>query len=222
MKSPKILDIFIVDDHELVRQGLRLLINNETDLQVCGEAASVYQAIQMKQNLSPDIAVIDISLADGSGLELVKNLHLWRPEMRIIVLSMHQDELFAERSLQSGAMGYINKQDSASKILEAIRCVAQGKIYLSPKMTERLLGQFSKQNQPKQISTFDLLTNRELEVFQLIGKGTGTSQIAEQLKLSVKTVDTHRANIKKKLKLTSAAELARAAVLWSIENSSEL
>jgi len=212
-------NVFIIDDHELVRKGLRQLINGEKDLQVCCEASCVHQVIELKKSITPDIAVVDISLPDGSGLDLIKNLHQWRPSLKIIVLSMYEDELFAERALNNGAMGYINKQDSADNLLDAIRQVLNNKIYVSPKMTESLLKRFS--SNPKLSSTpsmTGLLSNRELQVFELIGSGKKTSQIAETLNLSVKTIDTYRSNIKQKFNLSSAAELTRAAVLWSLEN----
>jgi len=210
--------IFIVDDHELVRKGLVQLINTDENLDVCGEAANVYQAKQMKQILKPDLAIIDISLPDGSGLDLIKNLHQWRPEMKIIALSMYDDELFAERSLNNGALGYVNKQDSAEHLLDAIKHVISNKVYVSPKMTERLLSKVSSQIKSTDFSPMALLSDRELEVFELIGNGKKTSQIAKMLNLSVKTIDTYRSNIKQKLQLDSGAELTRSAVLWSLEN----
>jgi DNA-binding NarL/FixJ family response regulator len=212
------IKVFIIDDHELVRQGLRTLISSEDDLEVCGEAANVCQAKQLKQSIEPDLAVIDISLPDGSGLDLINNLHQWRPEMRIIVLSMYDDELFAERALNSGAMGYINKQDSANKLLEAIRQVLDNKVYVSPKITDRLLKRFSNSAQNVNRSPVDLLSDREIQVFELIGNGKKTAEIAEQLNISVKTIETYRSNIKQKFNLTSSAELTRSAVLWSLEN----
>jgi len=210
--------IFIVDDHELVRKGLVQLINSEENLEVCGEATTVYQAKQMKRYLEPDIAIIDISLPDGSGLDLIKNLHQWRPEMKIIVLSMYDDELFAERALNNGALGYVNKQDSAEKLLQAIKQVIMNKVYVSQKMTERLLRKISTKTKSTSVSLIELLSDREIEVFELIGSGKTTSQIAEMLNLSVKTIDTYRSNIKQKLQLGSGAELTRSAVLWSLEN----
>jgi len=211
-------DIFIIDDHELVRKGLRLLINGEKDMRVCGEAASVHQAKQLKRSLKPDVAVVDISLPDGSGLDLIKNLHQWRPQMHIIVLSTYDDELFAERAINNGAMGYINKQDSADSLIQAIRHIANNKVYVSSKMTERLLKRFSNKVHADFVSPVKLLSDRELEVFDLIGKGKKTSQIAELLNLSVKTIETHRSHIKQKLNLNSSVELTRSAVLWSLES----
>jgi len=210
--------VFIIDDHELVRKGLRQLLNGEKDMQVCGEAASASQAIALKQSLNPDIAVVDISLPDGSGLDLLKNLHQWRPSMKMIVLSMYDDDLYAERALNNGAMGYINKQDSAENLVHAIRQISKNEVYVSPNMTERLLKRFSNNPQLQDSSPLALLSDREIQVFEMIGNGKKTSQIAETLHLSVKTIDTYRSNIKQKLNLKSAAELARRAVLWSVEN----
>lgn len=209
-------NIFIIDDHELVRKGLRQIINSEDDLQVFCEASSVSQVIQLKQTIKPDIAIVDISLPDGSGLDLIKNLHQWRPSLKIVVLSMYEDELYAERALNNGAMGYVNKQDSADNILTAIRQVLNDKIYVSPKITETLLKRFS--NKTSTPSLIGSLSDREIQVFELIGDAKKTSEIAEMLHLSVKTIDTYRSNIKQKLNLSSAAELNRAAVLWSLEN----
>ena len=210
--------ILIVDDHELVRKGLRQIINAENDMQVCGEATNVNQAKKMCKVLKPDLAIVDISLPDGNGLDLIKTLLNWQPELKILVLSMYDDELFAERALNSGALGYINKQDSAEKILEALTRISTGKIYVSSQITERLLKRISPKEPNKNTSSVSLLSDREIHVYEQIGNGKKTSEIAKQLNLSVKTVETYRRNIKNKLKLTSGIELARSAVLWSLDS----
>jgi DNA-binding NarL/FixJ family response regulator len=208
--------IFIVDDHELVRQGLRLLVNGEPDMEVCGEAFNMKQAIDMKSHLVPDVAIIDVSLSDGNGLELTKNLHLWRPEMKILVLSMYEDKLFAERAINSGARGYINKQNSAENILEAIRVVINGNVYLDPEVKERMFHGLNDDSRKASFS-LDRLTDREMQVFESIGRGANTHKIANELKVSVKTIETHRSHIKQKLHLKTSTELMRSAIVWSLE-----
>lgn len=220
MSKLNISNVFIVDDHELVRQGLRQLIEGEVDLQLCGEANNVKEALNLRSSLKPDIAIIDISLPDGNGLDLIKQLHRWQPEMKIIALSMHDDELYAERAINNGASGYINKQDSAQKLLLGIRDVLNNKTFVKPEIAKHLhqQKQHSSHRQNDKDSTVLKLTDRELQVFDLIGKGMKTKDIAENLKLSIKTIETHRRHIKDKLLLTSGNELVRAAIVWSLEN----
>lgn len=217
MSTLNISKVFIVDDHELVRQGLRQLIEGETDLKLCGEASNVKDALKMRASLSPDVAIVDISLPDGNGLDLIKQLHRWQPQMRIIALSMHDDELYAERALNSGASGYINKQDSAQQLLIGIREVINNKIFVNPDIAKSL-----KEHEPKYVacennSSVLKLSDRELQVFELIGEGMKTKNIAKHLKLSVKTIETHRRHIKNKLSLSSGTELVRAAIMWTLE-----
>jgi DNA-binding NarL/FixJ family response regulator len=203
--------ILIVDDHPLVRAGLKALIGNERDLCVCAEAAGFADALALADQQVPDLAIVDLSLTEGSGLELVKRLHARRPEIRLLVCSMHDEYLFAERVLKAGARGYIGKQEATDHVVEAIRQVLGGSVYLSPAMTQRmLLGMTGTRP-----ATADDLTDREL--LSLIGKGHGTARIAEQLHLSVKTVENHREKIKRKLNLASGSELTRYAVQWALE-----
>jgi DNA-binding NarL/FixJ family response regulator len=209
--------IFIVDDHPLVRSGFRQLIANEPDLDVCCEAAGIHEALKLLENHSPDLSIIDISLEDGNGLELIKRIHAHYPEIRMLVVSMHDESLFAERALRAGAMGYVNKQQAADQVIDAIRQVLKGSIYLSPQMTEQLLRGATGKTQHKADSSVYGLSNRELQVFELIGKGISTSQIAGKLHLSIKTIETHRANIKKKLGLHTANELSLKAIQWSLQ-----
>lgn len=226
MSGLNISNIFIIDDHELVRQGLRQLINGEVDLQLCGEASNVKDALNMRASLNPDVAIVDISLPDGNGLDLIKQLHRWLPKMRIIALSMHDDELYAERALNNGASGYINKQDSAQKLLMGIRQVINNKIFVNSEITKRLQQQEPKHQQHQlsnstartKKSNILKLSDRELQVFDFIGRGMKTTEIASKLKLSTKTIETHRRHIKDKLSLASGTELVRAAILWSLEN----
>jgi DNA-binding NarL/FixJ family response regulator len=211
------VSILIVDDHPLVRSGLGELIKHEPDLEVCCEAASLQQAVEFLGHHSPDVAILDISLPDGNGLDLIKRLRLRNPHTRILVLSMHDETLLAERALRAGALGYINKEEAAENIIAAVRRILKGKTWMSQRMTEHLLRMGARI--PKSFdSPFDRLSNRELEVFELIGRGLGTGEIAGKLHLSVKTIETHRANIKKKLHIDSSGELTRRAIQWSLQH----
>jgi len=206
----------IVDDHPLVRSGFRQLIESENDLNVCCEAATMNEALQMVKHCLPNLAIIDLSLPDGSGLELIKRIHTLHPSVHILVSSMHDEDLFAERALRAGAKGYINKQEAGEQVINAARQVLDGKIYLSSHMSERLLLEQGDNPCTPLLSPVEHLSNRELEVFEFIGHGMTTSEIADKLHLSVKTIETHRANIKTKLGLSSAGELTRSAVQWTL------
>jgi DNA-binding NarL/FixJ family response regulator len=210
--------ILIVDDHPLVRAGLRALIDAEPDLTICGEVGNARDAIEMARDEDPDLALIDISLEDGSGIELIKRLKVHTPELKMLVCSMHDESLFAERAINAGARGYVNKHQVTEQVLDAIRQVLSGRIYLSEKMVERVINGFAKKKDGAASSIEDL-SDRELEVFGLIGQGLSTSKIAERLHLSVKTVETHREKIKRKLQLATGGELVRHAVQWHIEQA---
>ena len=214
--SQNIRRILIVDDHPLVRTGLISLVQNEADLEVCGETGMVSEALELVGSEAPDLVIVDISLADGNGLELVKRLLARNSELKVLVCSMHDEALFAHRALNAGAKGYINKQEATTQIIDAIRHVLKGKIWLSEPMTERVLQTLATDSNGIQTTSIGCLSDRELEVFGLIGQGMGPKQIAEQLYLSVKTVETHRERIKKKLNLQSAGELVRCAVEWTL------
>lgn len=207
--------ILIVDDHPLVRTGFAQLINDTSDLEVCGEAGDMAEGLKQVESLKPDLAIIDLSLAGGSGLDLIKHIKAHDYETLMLVASMHDEILYAERVLAAGARGYINKQEAQDKIIPAIRQVLDGKVYLSERMTERLLrGLVSGSNEKRDI---DSLSNRELQIFDLIGQGMPASKIARHLNLSVKTIETHQTHIKKKLGLSSAHELAHRAIRWLLE-----
>jgi DNA-binding NarL/FixJ family response regulator len=210
--------ILIVDDHPLVRAGLKSLIDAEPDLTICAEVGNVRDAIEVARETSPDLALIDISLEDGSGIELIKRLKVHAPELKMLVCSMHDESLFAERAINAGARGYVNKHQVTEQVLDAIRQVLAGRIYLSEKMVERVINGFAKKKDGAASSIEDL-SDRELEVFGLIGQGLSTSKIAERLHLSVKTVETHREKIKRKLQLATGGELVRHAVQWHIEQA---
>ena len=203
-----------MDDHPVVRQGLKLLINQEPDLMVCGEAEDPRKALAAIQEQQPGFAIIDLSLAHSSGIDLIKNIKLRCPNLPILVLSMHDESLYAERALRAGARGYIMKQEAPEKVITAIRQVLQGSIYVSEKMGVKMLHSYIDSPKTPITSSVELLSDRELEVFQLLGKGLGTRQIAEKLNISVKTVEAYRANIKEKLNLKSSSELVQHAIHW--------
>jgi DNA-binding NarL/FixJ family response regulator len=210
------LRIFIVDDHPLVREGLNLRISTQTDMTVCGEAGSEEEAYSTIVDMKPDLVIVDISLKDGNGLELIKRLKGRCHDLKMLVVSGHSESLYAERALRAGAMGYLNKQESNSKLLDAIRMTSSGERFMSPEIAQRLIGKAIGNPNASQ-TPIESLTDRELEVFQLIGKGQSTGAIAESLFLSTHTIDTHRENIKRKLGIKSGTELNRAAVQWVLE-----
>ncbi len=214
--------IFIVDDHPLVREWLTTLVNGQPDLTVCGEAEDAARALSGMGPAQPHIAVVDLSLKTGSGLELVKDIKLHHPGVSVIVLSMHDEALYAERALRAGARGYVMKRESTKKVLAAIRCVLEGGVYVSEgfasRIAEKLVSGPALQAGAAP-SPGELLSDRELEVFNLLGQGRGTSQIAELLGLSIKTVQAYCARIKDKLGLANAVELLRAALLFEENNS---
>jgi DNA-binding NarL/FixJ family response regulator len=204
--------ILIVDDHPLVREWLTNLINQQPDLAVCGEAATAAEAIQAVAALKPEIAIVDISLRDSSGIELIKDLKRICPSLVVLVLSMHDESIYAERTLLAGANGYIMKREAAKKVSEAIRCVAEGRYYLSDAIAQTILTQFVQGRTQAPRSIVELLSDRELAVFDLLGEGQGTRQISEKLRVSIKTVQAYCARIKVKLNLDSGKDLLREAV----------
>jgi len=207
--------ILIVDDHPMMRQGLTQLIDNEPDLKVAAEADTGGQGLDIVVKEKLDLAVLDISLPDKNGLELIKDIRSVNPELPILIISMHDEALYAERVLRAGARGYIMKQEGGTKLLQAIRQVLTGQIYVSEKMSARILETFSGRRPEQTSSPVARLSDREFEVFQLIGQGKGTKEIAQHLNLSVKTVEVHRAKIKEKLSLLTATDLVRYAVRWA-------
>jgi DNA-binding NarL/FixJ family response regulator len=206
--------LLIVDDHPMMRHGLAQLIDNEGDLKVAAEADTAGQAITLVGRQKFDLALVDISLPDKNGLELIKDLRTLQPALPLLVVSMHDEMIYAERVLRAGARGYIMKQEGGQKFLQAIRHVLAGQVYVSEKMSARILETLSGGPPQSPGSPVRRLSDREFEVFQLIGQGVGTAEIATRLHLSVKTVEVHRANIKQKLNLTTATELVRYAVRW--------
>jgi DNA-binding NarL/FixJ family response regulator len=207
--------VFLIDDHPIVRQGLALFIDREPDLMVCGEAEGATSALQAIRETAPDFVVLDISLEGPDGLELLKTLRVRYPNLPVLVLSMHDEAVYAERALRAGANGYIMKQEATDKVLTAIRHILGGDVYLSDRLTKRMLQQFVNGS----VSPRDplaKLSDRELEVYRLIGAGHSTRQIADELHVSTKTVESYQAHIKEKLALRNARELVQHAVEWSV------
>jgi DNA-binding NarL/FixJ family response regulator len=213
--------IFVVDDHPIVRQGLALLINREPDLEVCGDAEEAGSALQRIEELKPDLAVLDISLTGPDGLDLLKIIRARDPNLPVLILSMMDELLYAERALRAGANGYIMKQQATEKVLVAIRRILGGEIYVSERMANKMLHLFVGGSPGEQSSPVADLTDRELEVFRLIGDGHGTRQIADQLRLSIKTVESYQAHIKEKLSLKNGRELVQRAIQWNVGNKTQ-
>jgi DNA-binding NarL/FixJ family response regulator len=208
--------VLLVDDHPIVRQGLALLIDREADLSVCGEADGAHAAFHAIETLRPDIVLLDISLNGPDGLEVLKEIRMKSGSLPVLILSMHDESIYAERALRAGANGYIMKQEATEKVLIAIRRILQGDVYLSDRLTTTMLQQYVRGASPTKSSPLLNLTDRELEVFRLIGEGHGTRQIADELHLSVKTIESYQAHIKEKLALRNARELVQHAIEWTV------
>ena len=204
--------LFLVDDHPIVRQGLAQLIDNEPDLQVCGQGEDVYQSLRTIRQVKPDLCLVDVSLKDGDGLELLKELTAMDPDQKVLILSMHDEGLYAERALRAGARGYIMKQEAPPTLLSAIRKVLRGEVYVSEALGATLLRRMVGGKKKESDLPMDRLTDRELEIFRLIGGGATVREIAEKLFLSTKTVEAHREHIKQQLNLKSSAQLLRYAI----------
>jgi DNA-binding NarL/FixJ family response regulator len=208
------IKVLLVDDHPLVREGLANLINQQADLQICGEAGNEPQALELIRTVQPHVAIVDISLESGSGIELIKSIKAMFPAVTVLVLSMHDESLYAERALRAGARGYVMKREAAKKVIEAIRCVLAGQLYVSDKIAALMTEKFIEGRTAATTSPIEQLSDRELEVFQLLGLGHNTRQIAEHLHIGFKTVQAYCARIKEKLQLANATELLREAVRW--------
>lgn len=214
--QPRRFRILLIDDHPIVRQGLALLIDREPDLCVCGEAEGASTAFHAITTLRPDLVVLDISLAGPDGLDVLKEIRLNTAGLPVLILSMHDETIYAERAMRAGANGYIMKQEATERVLVAIRRILQGDVYLSDRLTTTMLQQFVHGASPAKGSPLVSLTDRELEVFRLIGEGHGTRQIADELHLSVKTIESYQAHIKEKLSLRNARELVQHAIEWTV------
>jgi DNA-binding NarL/FixJ family response regulator len=212
--APKRKRILVVDDHPLMREGVAQWIKRAPDLEVCGEAESAAKALSLADQLKPDLVLTDISLTGRDGLELIKELRALRPELPVLVLSMHEESLYAGRALRAGARGYILKHSGGERVVEAIGEVLQGRIAVSPAMASRLLEEYAGRRSHSPRVALPHLTDREFEVLQLVGEVKSTREMAEQLHLSQKTVETHRVNLMRKLKLKNATELLRFALQY--------
>lgn len=223
---PKKSRVLLVDDHPIVRQGLALLIDREPDLGVCGEAEGAHSAFHAIATLRPDLVVLDISLSGPDGLDVLKEIRATTTSLPVLILSMHDEAIYAERAMRAGANGYIMKQEATEKVLVAIRRLLQGGVYLSDRLTSTMLQQYVRGGAPAKSSSsakgsqLGTLTDRELEVFRLIGSGHGTRQIADELHLSVKTIESYQAHIKEKLALRNARELVQHAIEWTVNLNS--
>ena len=212
--APAAYKIIIVDDHPIVRQGLADLVNQEPDLKVCAQAEDALQAVALIKKFTPHLAVVDIALKDSSGIDLIKDIKIQFPHLLVLALSMHDESLYAERVLRAGAKGYIMKQEATEEVIGAIRKVLDGGIYLSDKMAGKMMRKLVGQPAQPAVYTVESLSDRELEVFLLIGEGFSTRRIAEKLFLSVKTIETYREHLKEKLNLADSAHLLQYAIQW--------
>ena len=217
--ATKAARVLIVDDHPVVREGLSALISGQPDLTVCGQAAGCAEAVSLADTTNPNLIIVDISLKDGNGIELIKRIKARNPSIRFLVSSMHDETVYAERALRAGALGFLGKQESTQKIIDAIRRVLEGKVYLSERMAQRLLHGLVAGSRER--SSVEALADRELQVFELIGQGLNTRQIAAQLHLSSKTVETYRGRIRDKLNIGRGSELAHYAMQWVMQTGQE-
>ena len=202
----------------MFREHLSALIKRELGLSICAEADNIQDAMRLIRETKPDVAIVDITLRGSSGLELIKDLKAQNSDLKVLVLSMHDEDLYAERSLRAGAWGYISKNEASKEVIKAIRCVLAGQVYVSHEMNAKLLSRITRKSTPTQLAGMETLADRELEVFQLLGRGKGTKEIADRLNLGESTVETYRARIKDKLNLRSAAELYLRAGEWVREH----
>src|ERR1700683_4191769 len=209
--------ILVVDDHPIIRQGLALMVNREADLVVCGEAEEAMGSMLVMASSRPDVLIVDISLNGPDWLDLLKNIRTTHPALPVLILSMHDELIYAERALRAGANGYIMKQEATEKVLVAVRRILSGEIYVSDRIANKMLKHYITGAGTLRNSSIADLSDRELEVFRLIGEGHGTRQIAEELHLSIKTVESYQAHIKEKLSLRSARELMQHAIQWNMD-----
>jgi DNA-binding NarL/FixJ family response regulator len=219
-KLKRRLKVLLVEDHPMFREHLGQLINRDLGMTVCGEADNIKDAMRLVLETKPDIAIVDITLRGSSGLEFLKDLKAQGLTLSVLVLSMHEEDLYAERALRAGAKGYITKNEASTEVIEAIRCVTSGEVYASRKLTAKLLDRMTHKSRPPEIAGMETLADRELEVFQLLGRGKSTGEIAKALNLGDSTIETYRARIKDKLQLRSAAELYLRAGQWVRDHGS--
>lgn len=218
MSGASPIRIVLIDDHALVRYGLAQVLNDEADFTVCGEAAGRSDGFRIISETRPDVAVIDITLEDGNGFELMDDVRKLSPEVKMLVVSRHDEKLFAARALEAGAMGYVNKRAAIERLVDAIRSVAAGEVYVTSEMSERFFGKGNGNSTDIPALAVERLSAREFEIFELLGAGLSVAEIAGRLSRSVKTINVHRDNIRAKLGLDSAHELLRQAVAWSLRD----
>ncbi|MDI1312513.1 response regulator transcription factor [Prosthecobacter sp.] len=214
LKAANSYKVLLVEDHPMFREHLGQLIDRDLGMSICGEADNIRDAMQLILETKPDIAIVDITLHGSSGLELLKDIKAQGLDINVLVLSMHDEELYAERALRAGAKGYITKNEASTEVIEAIRCVMKGDVYASRQMTAKLLERMTQKRSNTELAGMETLADRELEVFQMLGRGKSTREIAQTLNLGESTVETYRARIKEKLQLRSAAELYLRAGQW--------
>jgi DNA-binding NarL/FixJ family response regulator len=219
MSPPPQTRIFLVDDHPLVREWLATLLRQQPDFEVCGQAEDARHALDTMAADPPDVAIVDLSLKTSSGLELIKELSERLPTIQVIVLSMHEETFYAERAMRAGARGYVTKRESTHRIVEAVHEVQAGRLYANAELLAKLAERIVGRNQTAQAGSVDILSDRELEVFRRLGEGQANRLIAEELHLSIKTVQAYCARIKEKLGLTNASELVRDAIRWADEKN---
>ena len=217
-KAASATRILIVEDHPLMREGLIALLSQQRDFVVCGEASGVAEARRLVASTSPDLAIIDLKLSDGSGIELIKELKAGSPNVKLLTLSMQDESLYAERAMRAGAAGFVNKCEASETIVQAVRTVLAGKLYVSPNMTELVMQRAFVSGADVSRPPIEQLTDREMQVFELIGQGLSSRQIAHKLEISPKTVETYRGQVKEKLQLATGTELIAYAVKWVVEN----
>ena len=210
--------VFLVDDHPIVRHGMAQLLAGQPDIEVCGQASEAHAALAALPAAAPDVMIVDLSLGASSGIDLIADIKAQLPRAAVLVVSMHDEQLYAERSLRAGAAGYVMKHEATEAIVRAVRTVAGGGIFVSEAVSARLLRLWVATGAPGDGSPFDALSNRELHVLELIGRGLGTRAIAEQLQISVKTVESYRARLKEKMNLRSGIELTRFAMRWATDD----
>jgi DNA-binding NarL/FixJ family response regulator len=213
--------IYIVDDHTMFREGLRQLIEHDPHLAVCGDAADAPTALEGIRQTNPDVVIVDITLAGSSGLDLIKQIRAAHEDLPVLVVSMHEESLYAERALRAGAMGYVMKNEPAKTVAAAIQSVLHGEMYLSRKMSSSVISKFMRGESEESMSPLDILSDRELEVFRMLGQGKGTRQIAQDLRLSIPTIQSFRNRIKEKLHLKTAPELVLHAINWVQRDSTQ-
>jgi DNA-binding NarL/FixJ family response regulator len=216
----KRLRVLLIDDHPLMRSGIKELLKTTPDLDVCGEVGKASEALGLLEKLKPDLVLLDLGLPDRSGLEVLKDFQAISPTLPVLVVSMYDEMLYAERTLRAGARGYVMKEAGGEKLLAAIRAALEGRVWVSDQVSSELLGNLGRRNNPGRELQLDRLSDREFEIFRMLGEGLSTRDIAERLNLSPKTVDAHRANIKTKLGMKDGAALVRQAVRWTEAQSS--